>query len=217
MTGTGGRVINFTVIISRCNFSAEGLLHLITGKYGNDNIVSFRELNEFDGWCKRIRGDVSLKLYIMISANFNDVQGFDCLISSSDMLKKNNVFEVIILNEARLLPDLFVSICYCYGWKIINIYKLPCVEIINKIIELERMGGGRNDIILTHREYLVLGYLLKGLTLREINRIIDVNMKTTYTFCTNLKKKLGVMSTCKVYDYRNIINKAITNGIIRLK
>ncbi|WP_407579001.1 LuxR C-terminal-related transcriptional regulator [Citrobacter koseri] len=212
-------MIKFTIILSKCNFSSVGLLNILTGIYGNENIVSFSKLNELYEWRKKVSVEVSLKLYIIMPAVFSDVQGFDCLISSSDTLEKAGVSDVIILNESELLPELFISICSCYGWIIANIYKLSCKDITSEIvfIEKEKKENKRRDIMLTYREHLVLGYLLKGLTVCEINKLIDVKMKTTYTFCSNLKRKLGVISTCKVYDYRNIINKAIKNGIIRLK
>ncbi|WP_084222780.1 LuxR C-terminal-related transcriptional regulator [Trabulsiella guamensis] len=78
----------------------------------------------------------------------------------------------------------------------------------------DRDGG---CIVLTNKEYIVLKYILKGLSVREINKLIDVKIKTTYTFCTTLKKKLGIMSTSKVYDYRSIIQNSIESGIIKTK
>ncbi|KFC13287.1 hypothetical protein GTGU_00002 [Trabulsiella guamensis ATCC 49490] len=214
-----GVIMNrFTVILTQCNFSSVGLMNLLFPLCGNENIVSFRNTGELYEWRKRISGEVSLTLYIIMPAILMDARGFDKLISSAPALNDVGASEVVIINEHELLPELFVSVCSDYGWQVIDICGISCDEIRRRIADRSvEKSTKRNDVIITRREQQVLGYLLKGLTVREINNDIGISMKTTYSFCNTLKNKLGLFSTYKIYEFRHIIDKALMSGIIRMK
>ncbi|KFC07103.1 hypothetical protein GTGU_02142 [Trabulsiella guamensis ATCC 49490] len=128
----------FTVILSKCHFSSVGLTHILSYQCGNANIVSFCEVEDFYEWRKMVSKEVLLKLYIVIPPDFGNLHSLGCIISSIDLLEKTGVNEVVILNESALLPQLFSSIGSFYGWRIINIHKMTCKEILYEISHVNR-------------------------------------------------------------------------------
>ncbi|MCH9644404.1 MAG: helix-turn-helix transcriptional regulator [Gammaproteobacteria bacterium] len=54
---------------------------------------------------------------------------------------------------------------------------------------------------LTHREKQCIKYLLKGFTMKEVGRMMNISHRTVESHIANMKNKLGFSNTKKMVFY----------------
>ncbi|MDS4036819.1 helix-turn-helix transcriptional regulator [Citrobacter amalonaticus] len=215
---------NIIITLSLCHFRNTALKSVLSQIYKDSDILSFTSPEQINRWSEQAEEDVSLAVYIILPDEVDSVcvwhTWYDWLVSPACIAGNKKVSQVTVLYESETLTGLLACACDYYGFQIICIRKLGCDEVQKQIVS--HHGGRWNakrtmSIILTERESMVLGYILRGWSLREISQVLNISMKTVYSFSNNLRQKLVPGPAGLIYAYRETIRGAMRRGLIRLR
>ncbi|KFC06148.1 hypothetical protein GTGU_02665 [Trabulsiella guamensis ATCC 49490] len=126
-------MIKFTAIISKCQYSSFGLLHLLKKTHDNERVVLFSEIDELYEWRKRVVGEVLFKVYMIIPSAMRENNYLYNQLKACESLKEECFTEKIILNADKALSKQYKHMCSKFGWLPIDIYSKKCAEIAKSI------------------------------------------------------------------------------------
>lgn len=212
----------FIIVLSVCNFRNIALKHILSGIFMDREIITFTSPEQMNRWNEQTGENMSLSVYIILpdaaESACSSIPYFEWLVSTPGMVRSKPVSKVTVLYESEVLPGLLRCACEYYGYRMMNIRKLSCNEISEKIVfhHEGKKSLKKEALYLTDREAAVLEHILNGCTLRDISGMLNVSMKTIYSFNNNIRKKLGLNSGL-ICLYRETIRESIRNGIVILK
>ncbi|WP_054177450.1 LuxR C-terminal-related transcriptional regulator [Citrobacter sp. CtB7.12] len=213
----------FIVALSECYFRNTALTYILSQVFKGLDILSFTSPVQMNRWSEQTGEDVTVSVYIILpdeaDAVCNSRTWFDWLVSPECIAGNKKVSQVTVLYESETLTGLLSCACDCYGYRMACISKLGCDEVMKKIA-CHHEGKRRpvkTAIQLTERETMVLGYILRGWTLREISQVLNITMKTLYSFSNSLRLKLGLGQPGLIYAHREAIRESLRIGLIRVR
>lgn len=211
----------FIVAISECQFRNTTLTYILSQIFKDGNILSFSSPVQMNRWSDQAGDDIALSVYIILpdeaDAVCNSRTWLDWLVSPVCIAGNKKVSQVTVLYESETLTDLLSCACEYFGYRMVGISKLECNMVMRKIDSHHegKRRPGKKDILLTEREMKVLGYLLRGWSLREISLVLNIAMKTIYSFSNSVRKKLGLGKVGLIYAHSEAIRESVRIGLIR--